>query len=224
MSEPPPTNLEEPAAPPSQPPRRPRWQIGLRTFVLAIAAIAVWMTDIANRRQNDRIESHIETMLPLSRELVVADPTQIAVVKRQEFWYDDNTWDLHLPPGSYRLCLATRDIDIDPRQTLIPPAFQSIPLSPGKHTLALELTKTDTLWRVSVSADDSPALSAEEPLDWNAAHGYMGGSQISDSRQAPPDKPLVLFHRRFMRTTSNGSSSTPRGPSEGIMLWIEPAP
>ncbi len=203
------------------PPRRSRWQIGLRTFSLLIVAIAVWMTDIANRQENARIEAKIETMLPMARELVITDPAQIAVVKRQEYWYDENVWDLHLPPGQYRLSLATRKID--DKNTVIPPKFQSIPLKPGKHSLAFDLTKVDDkLWKATLSLDEKPALTIEEPLEWNDGSGSSGGSQISTSQQFPTDKPVVLFHRRFTHRNKNGSSSTPKEPSEGVMVWIEP--
>ncbi len=221
---------QDPSPEPGEPlelPRRSRWQIGLRTFSLFIVAIAVWMTDIANRRENARIQAGIETMLPIARELVITDPTQIAAVKRQEYWYDENIWDLHLPEGQFRLCLATREID--PKSSVLPPVVRSHPLGPGKHTVTLELDSTDDLWRVSVSIDKNKPLEVEEPKEWNEGHGSSGGSAISESRAFAPDKPVVLFHRRFSRRTKNPSSGrqtsrTPSGPSEGIMIWIEPMP
>jgi hypothetical protein len=227
VSDSPPQDPSPDPTPTPEPPRRSRWQIGLRTFSLFIVAIAVWMTDIANRRENERIEAGIETMLPIARELAITDPTQITAVKRQESWYDENIWDLHLPKGQFRLCLATREIA--PSSSVLPPVVRSRPLSPGKHTVALELDKTDDLWRVSVSIDQDESLEVEEPKEWNEGVGSSGGSQISESRPFPPDKPVVLFHRRFSRQTKNSSSGlqtsrTPSGPSEGLMIWIEPVP
>ena len=77
--------------------RKP-WQFGLRSIFLVTAAIAVWAAVFANNRENAMLESRIASLRPLARELVVDDPTQIAVVKLDELWYDENIWDVHCRP------------------------------------------------------------------------------------------------------------------------------
>ena len=64
-----------------------------------MAAIAVWMTCFLNRRQNARLEARIQALLPLVHELVIDDPAKIAVVKLEEYWYDENRWEVYLPPA-----------------------------------------------------------------------------------------------------------------------------
>ena len=96
---------------PSDGARPSRWQFGLRTVFLLMAAIAVWMTYFINRRENALLEQRIKAMVPLAHELVIDDPGRVAVVKLDEKWYDENRWEIYLPPGAYRLCLATRGIN-----------------------------------------------------------------------------------------------------------------
>src|SRR5215468_248973 len=77
---------------------------GRRRFLL-MAAIAVWMAYFVNRRHNAALEARIKTMVPLAHELIIDDPKKIAVVRMEEYWYDENRWDLYLPEGRYRLCV-----------------------------------------------------------------------------------------------------------------------
>ena len=184
------------------------------------AVIAVWMTVLINREKNKALEAQIATMRPLARELVIDDPNQIAVVKREELWFDDNRWDLHLPAGQYRLCVATREID----QTGFAPVVKSKRIEAGRHGLELKQQQTGTGWQVNVIQDGANRLSLEEPKEWDPKSGWSGGGQYSLSTQLPADQPVVLLRRRFMRPvgTSKTQTAPPRVPCEGILLWIEP--
>jgi hypothetical protein len=200
------------------PDRSKRWQVGLRTLFLLMAAIAVWMTVIINRRQNTYLEARIRAMRPLAHELLVDDASKIAVVRMDELWMDDNRWDLHLPPGSYRLCLATRKVD----DKGLPDAVKTVPIPSGRHRLALEQRQDGDLWHIRVLLDGAELLAVEETKDW-ASSSSTGGGDYSLSQQLPPDRPAVLFRRRYMQTDAQGRSQTPTVPSEGLILWIEPA-
>jgi hypothetical protein len=199
---------------------RRRWQVGLRTLFLLMAVFAVWMAYFINRRQNAQLEARINAMIPLAHELIVDDARQIAVVKLEAHWFDENRWDLYLPAGRYRLCLATREIG----EMGLAPAVKGAPLAAGRHRLALEQHKDKDVWRLAVTCDGPPVLSVEEPKEWNDDRGSSSESQFDVSEQSPADKPVVLFRRRFMRSDAKGGATSPTGPCEGILLWIEPEP
>ncbi|MDB5351856.1 MAG: hypothetical protein JWN86_3103 [Planctomycetota bacterium] len=199
-------------------PGRARWQVGLQTLVLLMVAIAVWTAFFVNRRQIAALESRIAATRPLAHELGIEDVNKIAVVKLDELWYDENQWDIYLPEGKYRLCMATRGID----QNRLGPVVKSAPIAAGKHHLALEQQAIRSGWRITATWDGTGRLVAEESKDWDPGHGSMGGGRHSLSTQLAADQPAVLFRRIFSRSTGNNQFSTPSGPAEGLLLWIEP--
>lgn len=205
--------------PPSRSPVRKRWQISLRTVFLLVAAVAVWITYFINRRENTALEARIASALPLAHELIVDDPSKFAVVKLEEYWYDENRWDLYLPPGSYRLCLATHKIE----NGAPAPLEKSTPIQAGRHRVDIEVEKDRDLSRITVSCDGIKVLTAEEPKEWDPGFGSEGGGHFSLSEQLPTDQPMILFRRRFMQPIpgASGSSAVPDGPAEGLLLWIE---
>src|SRR4051794_9487637 len=75
-----------------EPPRRRGFQVSLRTLVLLIAAIGVWITYFNSRHQISSLGKRIASTRPLAHELVISDPSKIAVVKREELWMDDHRW------------------------------------------------------------------------------------------------------------------------------------
>jgi hypothetical protein len=182
-----------------------------------MAAIAVWMAYFVNRRYNATLEVRIKAMVPLAHELSIEDAQKIAVVKLEEDWYDENRWEIYLPDGRYRLCLATHGIDDEG----LVPAVKSTPIEAGRHLLALEQRRDNDVWRVTVLGDGQGLLAVEEPKDWDPGSGSSGGGQYSLSEQLSPDQPTVLFRRRFMRADGKGQRTTPSGPAEGVLLWIE---
>lgn len=220
---------ESPAEPRPGPLPRPRWrrvQLPVRTLLLVIAAMAVWMTVLTNDRHIITLNTGIAGLRVLSRELFVSNPDQFAVVHRIPVWYDEAIWDVHVPQGTYRLALATRELPTDGQgpATVPPPVVpgQTFPITSGRHTVALESSKIDSGWRVVVRLDGEPVLTRDEPAEWNSGHGSYGGAQFSVVTQSPADKPLILYHRRFMVRDDNGQASV-RTIGEGIHLRIEPS-
>jgi hypothetical protein len=207
-----------PAAPPT--PRRGRWQIGVRTILLLTAAVAVWLTYALERRRIADLTPRIASLSPLARELVVHDPGKIAVVKREELWYDENRWDVHLPAGrQYRLCLATRGI----AERGFPAPAASALLPPGRHVIAVDQVKHGDGWRVGAECDGTRLVSMTEPKEWDPGSGSTTSGNYPVSEQFAPERPVILFHRRFMGPRDErGRSSTPNGRTAGVMLWIEP--
>ena len=84
---------------------------------------------------------------PLAHELIVDNPKQIAIVKLEEYWFDDNRWEIYLPDGRYRLCLATRGIDDD--RFGFPVVVKTTSLTSGRHHLALEQKLDKDTWRIT---------------------------------------------------------------------------
>ena len=211
-------SLATPAPPPA--PRRGRWQVGLRTVLLLTAAVAVWLTYAIERRRIADLTTRIASLSPLARELVVDDTGKIAVVKREELWYDENRWDVHLPAGRrYRLCLATRGI----AEGVFPSPVASAPLAPGRHVLAVDQFRDGDGWRVDAECDGTRLVSMTEPKGWDPGSGASGGGSYQVSEQLAPERPVILFHRRFMGPRDDrGRSTVPEGPTAGVMLWIEP--
>jgi hypothetical protein len=193
-------------------------QFGLRTLFLLMAAIAVWTTYFSNRHHIAVLEAGIKAMRPLAHELTVTDADKIAVVKLAELWYDENRWEINLPDGGYRLCLATREIDSDG----LAPVVKSEPLEAGRHSLQLEQQEIKAGWRVTVAGDGKTLLAVEEPKPWYPGSGSTGGGLYSEISQAAADQPLVLFRRRFFIPDGAGQFKTPSDPAEGILLWLEP--
>lgn len=216
-----------PAAAMSGPRRRP-WQLGLRSLFLLTAAIAAWLTVAVNRREIGSLRARIAAVQPLVHELRVDDPAEIAVVKREPLWYDENVWDVYLPEGPHRLAIATREID-DPVRTsptpkaTMPTPKATLPLPPGRHRIALEQGRDGECFRVAVILDDRPALEVVEPPGWNQGGGWSGSSPFSQGTSLPADWPVTLLRRRFFAMGPSGSAKMPPGPTEGLLLWIEPA-
>lgn len=185
-----PTMPDSPDTPPARA-GRSHWQLGLRGMILFTAVCAVWMTVLLNRRHNALLEARIATMRPLARELVVEDPAKVAVVKLDELWDDDHRWDLYLPPGRYRLCLATRQI-VDQG---LAPVVASQPIGPGRHLIGLALRKkknrlahrSQLRWR---QADRSRRAARVEPgagLEYNrGVRAERDVARQSAGRPAPP--------------------------------------
>jgi hypothetical protein len=195
-----------------------RWQVGVRTLFLLMAAIAVWISCFINYQQIRALEQRIAVLMPLAHDLVVEDEARIAVVKLEEQWIDDNRWDLHLPKGPFRLCLATQGIADD---GLVPPA-QSCPIKPGRHRLALQRQLDKGMWRIAVTCDGAAVLRAEEPEKW-AGSGSSSTGPSAVTEHFPADKPFVLLRLRFQHWDASGAPEDPSAPSSGILLWIERA-
>jgi hypothetical protein len=206
----------EPAGvvPAANQPRPHRWQIGIRTLILLVAAIAVWLTYFVNRQHNAALDARIKTMVPLAHELIIDDPKKIAVVKLEEYWFDDNRWEVHLPEGQYRLCLATRGID----QAKLAPAGKRAAIAAGRQRIGLEQRRAGDEWQIRVLWDESELIAVTEPKDWYPETGSSSSADFSQSTQLSPESPVVLIRKRFMRRNNQGPYTD---TTEGILLWIE---
>jgi hypothetical protein len=193
---------------------RSRWQVRIRTLVLIMAAIAVWIAFFINRRQNALLRGRIHEMHLIARALVINDDQKIGVVGLEELWYDQDNWDIYLPPREYRLCIATRGITREGS----PRGYKAKPIKPGRHRITLKKIKKGESWQVTVLTDGSEFLTVNEPWRWGDSSGSFGGDQFSISEQLPADLPVCLFRRQFMYELPARSSDA----ANGIQLWLEP--
>jgi hypothetical protein len=216
------SQIDEPQAKPDEviAPRPGRWQVGLRTLVLLMAVIAVGMTVFVNRREIDRLERRNRPMRPLVRELKVDNPAKIAVVKLEELWMDDNRWDLSLPPGDYRICVATRDVP----DSGLAPVTKSAMIQGGRHRLSLAFRREPERCPIVVRVDGAEILAFDETKEWGSSGSSTDWNDFATSTQVEPNRPLILFRRQYR----NGNVQISRLvnvqllPPEGLLFWIEP--
>ncbi len=161
--------MDEPdgGTPAMGPPGRRRWQVGLRTLFLLMAAIAVWMGYSVNLRDNAALRARIEAMIPIAHELVIDDDAKIAVVKMEPYWYDENRWEIHLPDGSYRLCIATRGVD----ENGFAPVKKSAAIGAGRHQT-----------RAGDGSGRRP-LAGQSLVGWEGAADGGGAEGLEDRRR-----------------------------------------
>lgn len=197
-----------------------RWQVSLRTVFLLVAAVGVWTAYFVDRDRRPAIEQRIKVLEPLAHELIVDDPSQFAAVRLEEYWHDDNRWSLYLPPGDYRLCLATRKVDPQNRTQTEPTS--SVPIPAGRNVLVLEQTRDKEANHIELILNGDRELTVDETLEWDPGAGSMSQNTVTASTQAPASKPFTLFHRVFTERAANGSSVTPTVPSNGVQIWVEP--
>ena len=221
MESSPPTSGDEPTPPSARVVRRGvRAQLRLGTVAWLLAVVAVWTTTWINRQRIADLNVRIASSRPLARDLVIEDPTRIAVVKLEENWYDEQRWDVYLPEGLYTLNVATRAITDGEK---IPAPARSVALPSGRFVLELMQTPRGNEWDVRVTRDGKSLLNLPETTDWDESAGSSGGSSITANTRLPRTEPAVLFRRRFNTKIALNQSRTPDGPANGLMLWIAPA-
>lgn len=203
---------------------RPRWN--LLTLMLLAAAVCTWSLYYRLRHDNARLHVGIQTMKDQSRKLRIEHPDRLAVVRLPESWYDETKWDVALPSeeavavggATYKLCLATREIDL-PKEGL-PPAAEFV-LPPGRHQIELKTRRKQGEWKVIALLDDQPVIEISEPADWDPGHGG-GGTGVRCEHPYQPGsatQPVVLYDWVFR---ADEDRSLPQGPANGVLLWLQP--
>jgi hypothetical protein len=198
--------------------RRFLLQWSLQTLFLLTAAVAVWIAYVRLHQQVSRLEQEVVSMQQMARELVIEDREQIAVVMLPQMWMDESRWEVYLPEGEYMMRLATRQID----EKGLALAVEETPISAGRHRIELLRPDEGAGREITVIVDDRPLIETEESPDWDPGPGSSGGSEFDSCVQRSAHEPVVLFRRRFNRRSNTGRSVAPKGPTEGLMLWIEP--
>ena len=205
--------------PPASPlePSRGRFQLGLRALFWLVAALAVWMTVEINRRENARLAAKVAALGVIARDLVVDDPRQYALVNLHNLWQDQTRWDAYLPPGRYRVNLATRGIE---GKGFAAPTW-SAEIDGGKHGLILEQADRTNGPRFVVKVDGRDLFAFEAGKDWESSSWSSRVFGLNSLRQ-PIARPLELFRRQNLTPAdSNAAPKAIQGPHNGLLLWIE---
>ncbi len=200
-------------------PRLFRMQIGLRHLLLLTLCVGAWAAYWTNRTHIAKLKPRLATLQNLAPELIVSDPTQIAIVRLESKWASDTRWDMYVPSSNFQLCLATRAI----AESGYPDLYQNIPLPKGRYELQIqEVNQTDG-YRIRVTQYEEVLLDTLEATTF-ATHGSSSTGRSGPSLQFDGPREIDLLRRRFMVPTpgSPGSSRTPPGPTEGVLLWIKP--
>lgn len=198
----------------ASPGRQRRLQWGLRSLCLLVVAVAVWTADFVNRKENAALRARVAVVSPLARELLIDDPKQVAVVRLEPMWWEDNQWDVYLPDGEYRLCVATHRV----ADNGLAPIVANMRLGSGRHLLSLEQQEQNDEWHISASSDGAKLVSVNEPKAWGPGDITTGGADFDRSTQLDPAKPIVLFRSQFPR---GDSFSVRLAPTDGVLFWIE---
>jgi hypothetical protein len=202
---------------------RPRWN--LLTLMLLASAVCTWSLYFRLRADNARLRVGIQTMKDQSRKLRIEHPDRLAVVRLPESWYDETKWDVALPSeeavaiggATYKLCLATREIDV-PKEGF-PPAAEFV-LPPGRHQIELKTVRERGNWNIIALLDDQPVIEISEPADWDPGHGGTGTGAWWEHPYQPGSatQPVMLYREVFRMEEDR---SLPKGPANGVLLWLQ---
>ena len=200
-------------------PRLFRMQIGLRHLLLLTLCVGAWAAHWTNQTHIAKLKPRLATLQKLAPELIVSDPSRIAIVQLESKWASDMRWDMYVPSSNYQLCLATRDV----AESGYPDLYQNIPLPKGRYELQIQEVNQADGYRIRVTQNEEVLLDIVEATTF-ATFGSSSSSRSGPSLQFDGSSQIELLRRRFMVPTpgSPGSSSTPPGPTEGVLLWIKP--
>jgi hypothetical protein len=190
------------------------WQVTLRSLILMMAVIAVWMAVYINKNEIQRLENRNQ---PLVHELEIVDANKFAVVKLDSLWMNDHRWDVYLPPGEYRVCMASREVGYPglcaPRKTAT--------IQAGRHRLALDFQRERDRWPIRLTSDGSELIAFDEVKEWGASGSSADHQYGQRSKQEPLDQPLVLYRRQYLDQNNQGGPPETWKSGEGLLLWIE---
>ena len=126
---------------------------------------------------------------------------------------------MYVPSSNFQLCLATRDI----AESGYPDPNENVPLPKGRYELQIEEIDQTDGYRIRVTRDEETLLDVlEKPK--SGSDGSSSTSRTGPSMQFDGSTEIELLRRHFMVQVpgSPGSSQTPTGPTDGVLLWIKP--
>ena len=200
-------------------PRLFRMQVGLRHLLLLTLCVGAWVAHWTNQSHIAKLKPRLATLQKLAPELIVSDPSRIAIVRLESKWSTEMRWDIYVPSSNFQLCLATRDI----AESGYPDPNEYISLPKGRYELQIEEVNQPDGYRIRVTRDEETFLDVVETPTF-ASNGSSSSYRSGPSLQFDGSTEIDLLRRRFMvpMLGSPGSSQTPTGPTDGVLLWIKP--
>jgi len=201
------------------PPRLFRLQVGLRHILLLTLCVGAWVANWTNQSQIAKLKPRLATLQKLAPELIVSDPSRIAIVLLDSKWYSELRWDVYVPSSNFQLCLAARDI----AESGYPDQYENVLLPKGRYELQIqEVSQTDG-FRIRVTQNEESLLDIAETPTFGS-NGSSSFIRTGPSLQFDGLTEIDLLRRRFMVPVpgSPGSSRTTIGPTKGVLLWIKP--
>ncbi len=201
---------------------RPQWN--LATIMVLTAAVATWTSYYHMSRETRRLTKENSTLSQLACELLIADPEQFGLIQVRPDWFDDEQWEVWLPPGAiYQLSVATREIPQELNSSPYPEVRQAVDLDPGKFRLKLRTEKSeDGSFEITLERDGQQLVSMSEPADWKPLTGTTTSSNGNprSTHQQDVAYPLNLLVRRHHVADGPRVTRTPDGPANGLVIWI----
>jgi hypothetical protein len=202
-------------------------QIGLRRLLILMLCAATWLAYATSQLRLTRMVSKQAMLRELSRDLVIDNPSQFAIVALDSELDASEAWECYVPDNGYELCLATRDIDL----AGYPAEHQSVPIPAGRYLIAVkEQTKpakapdAKEAILITVQRDRQLILEKSEAADWLTTSSSNATGQGSLSQQYDGKTPIDLLRKRIQVRTSPTTAAPPTGPSNGVLLWIQRMP
>ena len=199
-----------------------RWQIGLRTMILLVVAVALGLNIARERDTIPELRGRLQG-LQSSRpsDLRIIDPAAIAAQKNDSPWTDEDSWQVYLPLGGrYRLCLATRVGSVDDQ----PSRVESVEIEPGRHMVSVDRQRIGLGWRITATWNQKDRLQLDEPGNWlDRTGGWGWTNEIPDRLHVPLGRPVLLAYTRYFTMKAPLAPVLPSPSVEvpGLKLWIE---
>jgi hypothetical protein len=185
----------------------------VRTLLLLTATLGVWLAEYVNRRQTEQLQLKIQRLMPIARELVVRDATDLVIIRVEPLHKDDYQWDVHVPGDGFRLAIATRDVNTN-RYGEYPSAADTVALPAGRCRIVLDHLENERGLKVNVFLNKVPVFALfqaySEPMQ---SAECLTGNHRDSSHENPRQRcPLLQYRRKDNE------------PGLGLSLWIEPPP
>lgn len=212
---------------------RPR--ISLLTVILLTTIVGLSIVTAQLWREVDPLRQQVRSMRAELGLLNIDDPMVAQAIQLGTNSADHWKWRIYLPPqGNYELLVYSGTIPPHGvhqswynaiRQSA---SGMSSTIAPGEFVLHVELFKEDSQWNVITTRGEGLNRSVMSVQgDWLSqmtSRGVTSSVSADNAASFPPGQPIHLMTLHEPVVTRNGASTsftTPTGPANGIVVWIE---